>query len=103
MIKLDKDKLAQLTNFDDVLAKEYGLPGTPEREEFEARAKSWYYAELLRDERKRQKLTQQDLADRIGKKREYVSALEKGQTDMKLSTFILMSKALGMNFSLVVG
>jgi len=103
MIKLDKDKLAGLATFDDLLAKEYGAPGTPTREEFEARAKSWYYAELLRDERKRQKLTQQDLADRIGKKREYVSALEKGQTDMKLSTFILMSRALGMNFSLVVG
>ena len=102
MRKLNKEKLAKLKTFENLLESEYGKPGTPEREEFEALAKSWYYAELLKDERKRQKLTQQQLADRIGKKREYIAALEKGKTDMQLSTFILMSKALGLNFSLVV-
>ena len=61
------------------------------------------YAELLRDERKRQKLTQQQLGERIGKKREYISALEQGQTDMQLSTFMLIANALGLRFSLVVG
>ena len=30
------------------------LFGSPSRVEFEAKAKAWYYAELLRDERKRQ-------------------------------------------------
>ena len=67
------------------------------------KAKAWYYAELLRDERKRQKLTQQQLGERIGKKREYISALEQGQTDMQLSTFMLIANALGLRFSLVVG
>ena len=70
---------------------------------FEAKAKAWYYAELLRDERKRQKLTQQQLGERIGKKREYISSLEQGQTDMQLSTFMLIANALGLRFSLVVG
>ena len=64
---------------------------------------SLYYAELLRDERKRQKLTQQQLGERIGKKREYISSLEQGQTDMQLSTFMLIANALGLRFSLVVG
>ena len=41
-------------------------------------AKAWYYAELLKDERKKQNITQKALAERIGKKREYISALEKG-------------------------
>ena len=81
----------------------YGEKGTPSREEFEAKAKAWYYAELLRDEHKRQKLTQQQLGERIGKKREYISALEQGQTDMQLSTFMLIANALGLRFSLVVG
>jgi len=79
------------------------LFGSPSRVEFEAKAKAWYYAELLRDERKRQKLTQQQLGERIGKKREYISSLEKGQTDMQLSTFMLIANALGLRFSLVVG
>ena len=38
-----------------------------------------------------------------GKKREYISALEQGQTDMQLSTFMLIANALGLRFSLVVG
>jgi len=103
MRKLSKEKLGQLKTFDSLLEKEYGAAGSPEREEFEAQAKSWYYAELLRDERKRQRMTQQQLAEKIGKRREYIASLEKGQTDMQLSTFLMMSKALGLNFSLVVG
>ena len=47
--------------------------------------------------------TQQQLGERIGKKREYISSLEQGQTDMQLSTFMLIANALGLRFSLVVG
>lgn len=103
MIKLDEKKLAQLKTGSQHLAEKYGERGTPNREEFEAKAKAWYYAELLRDERKRQKLTQQELAERIGKKREYISSLEQGKTDMQLSTFMLIANALGLRFSLVLG
>ncbi len=48
-------------------------------------------------------MTQKVLAEKIGKKREYVSSLEKGQTDMQLSTFLRIADALGLQFSLVVG
>ena len=70
---------------------------------YDAKAKAWYYAELLKDERKKQNITQKALAERIGKKREYISALEKGQTDMQLSTFLKIADALGLCFSLVLG
>lgn len=103
MTKFDEKNLAKLKTGSDHLDEKYGVRGTPSREEFEAKAKAWYYAELLREERKRQKLTQQQLGDRIGKKREYISSLEKGQTDMQLSTFMLIANALGLRFSLVIG
>ena len=103
MIKLDDKKLAGLKTGSQHLEEKYGEKGTTNREEFEAKARAWYYAELLRDERKRQKLTQQQLGERIGKKREYISSLEQGQTDMQLSTFLLIANALGLRFSLVVG
>ena len=103
MIKLDERKLAGLRTGSQHLTEKYGEKGTLSREEFEAKAKAWYYAELLRDERKRQKLTQQQLGERIGKKREYISSLEHGKTDMQLSTFMLIANALGLRFSLVVG
>lgn len=103
MLKLDKNKLAGLKTFDDHLQKRYGDENSAERKEFEAKAKAWYYAELLKDERKRQNVTQKALAEKIGKKREYISSLEKGQTDMQLSTFLRIADALGLRFSLVLG
>ena len=103
MIKISDEKWAKMPKINDRLAEKYGEEGTPSRKEFQAKAEAWYYAELLRDERKRQKLTQQQLGLRIGKKREYISSLEKGQTDMQLSTFMLIANALGLKFSLVVG
>lgn len=103
MLKFNEEKLAKLRTFDDVLQEKYGEPGSEARKDFDARIKAWYYAELLKDERKKQKMTQKALAEKIGKKREYVSALEKGQTDMQLSTFLRIANALGLQFSLVVG
>lgn len=103
MLKLDENKLATLRRFDDVLNEKYGSEKSVERKDFDAKAKAWYYAELLKDERKRQNITQKSLAEKIGKKREYISALEKGQTDMQLSTFLKIADALGLRFSLVLG
>lgn len=103
MLKFNEEKLSKLRTFDDVLQEKYGEPNSEVRKDFDARAKAWYYAELLKGERKKQKMTQKALAEKIGKKREYVSALEKGQTDMQLSTFLRIANALGLQFSLVVG
>ena len=67
MIKISDEKWAKLPQIDDRLTEKYGPVGSPSRKEFQAKAEAWYYAELLRDERKRQKLTQQELGERIGK------------------------------------
>ena len=103
MIKLDENKLSKLTKGTDHLNEKYGDKGSVSREEFDAKSLAWYYAGLLRDERKRQNITQQQLGDLIGKKREYISSLEKGKTDMQLSTFMLIANVLGLKFSLVAG
>lgn len=101
MIRLDENKLAGLTTSSAHLDEKYGKAGSQSRDEFEAKAEAWYYAEILKNERKRQKLTQQELGERVGKKREYISSLEQGKTDMQLSTFVLIANALGLRFSLV--
>ena len=103
MKKINEEKWKRLKSFDDILNEEVGAVNSPEREEFEARAKAYYYAELLKEQRKQQKMTQQQLADKIGKKREYISNIERGNSDMQLSTFIQIANALGLRFALVVG
>ena len=97
---IDINKLKNLPTVEDMFEKEYGAKGTPTREEFEAKAKAWYYGEVLKYARKAAGITQQQLADKIGKKREYIALIEKGETDMQLSTFIMMSEALGLHFAL---
>ena len=100
--KLDPKKLASLPTIDGMLATKYGAEGEISRSEFEAKSRAWYYAEILKDARKSAGITQKELAEKIGKKREYIIMIEKGETDMQLSTFILISEALGLRFALTL-
>jgi DNA-binding XRE family transcriptional regulator len=99
-MKFNEEKLAKLRTADDLLDERYGKPGTQSRIDFENKALAWYYGEILRDKRKELKITQKQLAEKIGKKREYIALLEKGETDMQLSTFLNISQALGLKFAL---
>lgn len=86
MIKLDETKLAKLHDVNERLDKKYGLPGTPGREEFDAKSITWYYGEILRDRRKELKITQQELAEKVGKERSYIARIEKGETGKSKSS-----------------
>lgn len=98
--KIDMQKIEQLQTVNNDLDVRYGKTGTRSRDEFDAKAKAWYYAECLKDARKKAGMTQQDVADIIGKKRSYVALIERGETDMQLSTFIMMSEAVGLRVAL---
>lgn len=90
----------KLYNTSEMLAEKYGEYGTPEREAFQAKAIAWYYGEILRDRRKELNLTQKQLAERIGKERAYIAKIEKGETDMQLSSFLRIAMALGLTTDL---
>ena len=98
--KINSEKLKNLPTFEEVFVEQYGEKGSVSRDEFDAKARAWYYAEVLKNARKAAGITQQQLAEKIGKKREYIAMLEKGETDMQLSTFILISEAVGLKFAL---
>lgn len=98
--EIKTDKLAGMRTAGELLDAKYGRPGTPERVRFEAKARAWYYGEILKEARKSSGITQQQLADTIGKKREYIALIEKGRTDMQLSTFIQITEALGLSITL---
>jgi len=71
MMKIDEKKLSKLGTTNEYLDKKYGEEGTLSRDEFNERTAAWYYGEILRDRRKTLKLTQKQLADRIGKEQCY--------------------------------
>lgn len=85
---------------EDLLTTEHGERGTLSREEFDAKSRARYYAEVLKNARKAAGITQKQLAEKNRKKREYIAMLEKGETDMQLSTFIMISDAVGLKFAL---
>ncbi|TDX82766.1 helix-turn-helix domain-containing protein [Epilithonimonas xixisoli] len=100
--KLDIEKIKrELPTANDYLTEKYGKHGTPEREAFSAKALAYYYGELIKETRKEQKLTQQELADKIGKERAYIAKIEQGKTDLQISNFTQIINALGL--SLKVG
>jgi ribosome-binding protein aMBF1 (putative translation factor) len=100
MIRLNPEKLAKLHSYDDLLDKRYGKRGTPSRMAFEEKALAYYYGEILKERRKELRLTQKQLADRIGRERSYIAHIERGETDMQLSSFLRIAGALRLKFSL---
>lgn len=88
--------------FDELLDAEYGTPGTPERERFDADAAAFCMAETLKEERHKAGLTQQQLAERIGTKKTYISRLENGKADVQLNTLYRIFEGLGRKVSLTI-
>ena len=89
-----------LTNYSAVLAKKHGEVGTPEREEFNNRARAYYMGMVLQAARKEEHLTQSELAKRIGANKSYISRIENGLIDPTVSTFMRIIDALGLRFEL---
>ena len=88
-----------LIDAETVLTAKYGAPGTESRNEFEAKARAYYYGVILRDRRKELKMTQSELADKAGTARSYIARVERGETDMQLSSFLRIAHALRIDFS----
>jgi len=47
-------------------------------------------------------ITQKELAERVGRDRTYINRIEKGETDLQLSSFIRLADALGIMLRLDV-
>lgn len=91
------------TNFDELLDIKYGKLGTEKRDEFEIKAKSFVVGEMIKEERKKAHLTQDDLAKKTGTKKSYISRLENGKIDIQISTlFKIFEEGLGKKLGLTI-
>ena len=59
-------------------------------------------AETLKAERLKAGLTQEQLAERIGTKKTYISRLENGKADVQLNTLFRIFEGLGRRVSLTI-
>ena len=101
---MDKKELKQknLTPIEDLITEDFGAIGTPEREQFDIECDAFIIGEQLKDERLRAGLTQEQLADKIGTKKSFISRVERGHADIQLSTLVKLFQGLGRKVSVRV-
>ena len=97
-----KDAIMASESFEDMLNAEYGERGSERREKFEVDAETFCLAECLKEQRRLAGLTQEQLAEKIGTKKSYISKIENGHTDIQLSTLFRIFNGLGKHVSLTI-
>jgi HTH-type transcriptional regulator/antitoxin HipB len=96
------EDIKKATNFDELLDAKYGKNGTQNRDEFEEKAQYFVISEMLKEGRKEANMTQEQLADKIGTKKSYISRLENGKCDIQLSTlYRIFEFGLGKKINLI--
>ena len=100
----NKEAIRNARNFDEILNIQYGKIGTKKRDKFEEKAQYFVISETLKDARHEAKMTQEQLADKVGTKKSYISRLENGKCDIQLSTlYRIFEDGLGIRISLLIG
>jgi ribosome-binding protein aMBF1 (putative translation factor) len=99
--KIQKKK--KISTFDEHLDKRYGKTGTSKRTEFEIKAKAFAIGEVIREERRLAAMTQEQLAEKTGTKKSFISRIENGHSDIQLSTlYKLVEYGLGRKITLTI-
>lgn len=90
-----------ITSWDDHINGKYGKKGTESREKFEEEFETFRIGVLIQQARKKQKLTQQQLADKVGTTKNYISRIENNASDIRLSTLMrIIREGLGGSLKL---
>ncbi|MFV0267031.1 MAG: helix-turn-helix domain-containing protein [Draconibacterium sp.] len=92
-----------IKTFDELIELEHGKIGTESRNKYEEGAQLFIVSEMLKEARKEAKLTQEQLAEKAGTKKSYISKLENGKANIQLSTLIRifeqgLNRRIGLTF-----
>ena len=81
-------KNKNLTSFADHLDQEYGKRGSKKREVYEQEFEAFKVGALIQEMREQQNLTQEQLAEKCGTTKSYISRIENNASDIRLSTLM---------------
>ena len=82
------------------LEREFGPKGSASRKAAEDKAWEEYNAQILLDARKNAGITQQELAERIGANKGYISRIERGLIIPSVATLYRIAAAMGLSVEL---
>ena len=72
--------------------------GTEIRNEFDEQSLAWFYGNMFKERRKELKLTQKEVAEKLGRDQSYIARVERGKADIQLSSFFRIASILGIQF-----
>ncbi len=81
-----KEKNKNLMNLEEFKEKNYGKPGTKERDELEAGYENFRIGALILSARIERGMTQQQLAEKVGTTKSYISKIENNIKEARIST-----------------
>lgn len=90
----------QIVDYNLVLDAKFGKEGSHERIKHEEAAKAFYAAQLLLQARKEAKVTQSELARRVGTTKSYISKIENGAVEPGVGLFFRLVNALGLRIDI---
>lgn len=79
-------KRKNITTSEEFRVKVFGEKGTPERDKYDRESEQFRLSVMLKNARKSQGLTQQQLADRVGTTKGYISRIENSLNEVRFST-----------------
>ena len=88
-----KKTKSKLTSFTDHLDQQYGKRGTATREQYENEFEAFKLGVMLQEMRKEQGMTQEQLAEKCGTTKTYISRIENNASDIRLSTLMRIINA----------
>ena len=97
---LNWNAIEKLPATNDMLDNLYGKEGSVEREFFKKEAYLYYTGQIIEQARKEAKMTQTELAEKVGSNKSYISRIETGRTEPRVSTFYRIASALGRSVEL---
>jgi len=94
---------SNITTLDQILDKKYGKKGQPKREEWEQQFESFRLGVLLEEARLKLGMTQEELAEKCGTNKSYISRIENNASDIRLSTLMkIIQQGLGGQLKLTL-
>ncbi len=98
-----KTKKNNLVDFEEFIDKKYGNRETKRRERFEEGYEAFKLGVMLQEMRKQKKMTQEQLAEKCGTTKNYISRIENDASDIRLSTLMrIVKEGLGGRLQLNV-
>jgi len=96
--------MKNITDFEDILKEKYGEKGKSSRDKYDADSLAFRLGVMLKEARNDAMMTQDELAKRTGTKKSYISRIERGMSDIQISTYYkLIEIGLGKQLNISIG